>query len=361
VAASNLVRTYACAAALLGCLACSDPKYDAMKPGGDAAAADPEDGAVPTALAKEDAASPRPPSDDASATPEPDAATATTGDAAVVPGQLSADEARLLGGYLARSYGFWIDDSGGKMTVDELALADFERVGDHVELRMRVCRQSSRAAGLSLDLRSAESFPELRRKVTITEEGFTTDDHAIATGYEREGIAGCASKSGQSIPVQPDQPWLTGTCRCPSSAAEPPTLDDCRVTDPDRDRAPALSYTLAGLGVTSHLATVIRSHHVRGRTVGTRDLFAEMKVDEIGYYLSCNGSALECIDSDRFGRPCTSVHNGTQFVALPGLDGATPLSCKRAVAREAEFFPTSIPTPPATCIRDVLTDDPSRP
>jgi hypothetical protein len=279
---------------------------------------------------------------------------------AIVPTTpLDEQAAQLLGSYITRSYGFWVDDSGGKLLVDELGLASFERTGDRVELRLRICRQTTRSAGLSFDIISPALFPELRRTVSFGADGWSSDDHPIATGFQRDGIAACEQRAGQNVPKAPAQRWLSSTCRCPSAPAQPPTSDDCRVTDDDNDGAPAISYRYSGLGWTSQLATVIRSHHLRGRQTAVGSHFAEMKLDEVGYQLSCTGAG--CVDADRFGRPCSSEHNGAQFIALPTGSDLANFSCEMAVARESEFFRSAIPTRPDRCVRDVLTDDPMRP
>lgn len=363
------MRSCAAAWLLLLCVwSCSDPLYD--KAGLKDRQAD--DDAAATADVARDGSQPRNVELDAGIDAGQGDAGALSGadasapvwqpgaaDAGAAAPALPALATRLLGNYVARSYGFWVDNSGAKMLVEELAIANFELAGDHVELSMHVCRQSTRTAGLSYDLISATGFPELRRTVSFMEDGFRTDDHPIATGFEREAPAACEGKPGQNIAKQPAQRWLDGTCRCAAASAEPPTLGDCRITDPDGDGAPALSYRLSALGWTSHLATVIRSHHVRGREAGASDLFAEVKLDEVGYQLSCDNPS--CVDSDRFGRPCTSNYNGTQFVSLAARGTTTAISCETAVARETELFPTPLPAPPQTCVRDVLTDDPMRP
>lgn len=271
---------------------------------------------------------------------------------------LPAAAEKLLGHHLARSYGFWVDDSGAKVLVDELAIAEFAQVDDHVELSMRICRQSTRSGGISMDLSVPSSHPVLRRRVSFDADGFHTDDHPITTGFVRDSVEACDGNAGELVPRASWQVWLASQCRCPVSPAAPPTLEDCRVTDEDRDRAPALSYRWSALGWISHLATIVRSHHVGGRETGMGKHFAAVKLDEVGYQLSCAGPG--CIDYDRHGRPCTSEHNGTEFVALAGAEPAT-FTCEMAVAQEASFFQEPIPAAPAQCARDVLTDDPMRP
>jgi len=275
---------------------------------------------------------------------------------------LSERAEQLLGSYVARSYGFWTDDSGAEMLVDELGLAVFERDGDRVIMRMRVCRQSTRSSGISVDLGTYAGFPELHRTVSFDADGWRTDSEPLATGFKREGVTICDGKPGQNVPRLPVHEWLTtATCRCPASSAEPPSPSDCRLTDDDDDGLRAVTYLAPVLGWTLTMATVIRSHHVHGRAIDAGDQFANVKLDEVGYQLSCTDRARgECPDADRFGRPCTSEHNGTHFVSLKKRNSPS-LSCDAAIARESEFFPTPIPARPRACVRDVLTDDPMRP
>ena len=266
----------------------------------------------------------------------------------------------LLGSYAVRSDAFAVSALGPMVGGHQLALADIVRVGDGLEMRMRVCSQHSFGLGTTVKLRTPEAYPEVRRKV-ILEPGqrWSTDSRPIGVGFVREGTPACAGRVGQLVPKRAEQVWIRGNvCRC-GDVTEVPRLDDCRVTDPDADGSPGLAFDWEG-GVTdgnaSHVVSTVRGHIVGGVVDPQGNHSASFYNDEVTYQLQCEPE--ECKVSVT-GRPCAPGHNPVQLVRLPAPPSQQGTwSC--AMLRPAEFRLFTRPSPalPRTCSRTPLTDAP---
>lgn len=282
-------------------------------------------------------------------------------DAGPATGALPAWAEALAGSYASRSNVF-ASTSGGLMGVTrEYALVQIVRTEAGLELRSRLCSQRTISLGATLDLVAPRGYPELRRRILIEDDGrWRTDAEPIGTGYQREGVPECAGRAGQLITKRPEQRWLRSQCRCPSMISQAPRIDDCRVTDDDRDGQPGLAYRarspLGTLEWTTHFATTIRTYALRGRVLSNGTLTAEVRSDEASWPLICEPSAICNANVVESTRPCTSKSNSQQLVRLSESgSGEGAWTCDRLLANTSRVFSSPNPQTPSSCERDDLT------
>jgi hypothetical protein len=265
----------------------------------------------------------------------------------------------LLGQYAVRTDTYSISPIGPMLSDAQLALAEFVEVGDRLELRTQLCGKESSSLGLTTYLRTPDAWPETRHRVVLGRNNtWSTEERAWSVGYDRDGYAGCAGRRGARVPKRPEQTWIRGdTCVCGSTSSAP-TLDDCRVTDPDRDGAPGIAFKYRGTPDAdtwvAHTGMVSRTHYENGKVDPHGEHYASLDVDEYTYQLACEPSAcnLPSISS-----PCTSEYNGSQFRRLP-LHPATQAkwTCSDLRSSIASFF--TPPLAPSRCTRDSYTREP---
>ncbi|MET0341638.1 MAG: DUF4360 domain-containing protein [Polyangiales bacterium] len=278
------------------------------------------------------------------------ASTPTPTDAGAVDAGSASVPIPPLGRYGVRTYGFWQSARGTVLTAKEVAIADVVDTPSGREVQLRVCAQRATSLGAALDLARPDAYPVVRRLLTTTAEGFFSDAQPLSVGFDRAIGAQCAGRGGQQVPKSASQTWIRGsTCRCPSSPDEPPTRDDCRVTDGDGDGNPGLAYRQVGRpGVTLHVASVQRMQYQRGRAEARGTLFANQRIDERAYQLDCSTSSSEC-PSLAGAQPCTSDDNGVDFVPLPP---SVSWNCATLLANEQQLFTKPLPSAPRTCTRE---------
>lgn len=264
----------------------------------------------------------------------------------------------LLGRYAVRVASYW-QAYDGVRPVRDLYLADFVQVGDDIELHGRICDQKTTTPGYVLTLVTPEAVPMFRRKVLVEGTTWRTDGDPISVGYVRSGVPACAGRAGQSVPKDPAQRWIDGaTCRCPRSASSEPTLEDCRVVDPDGDGQPGLTYELFSSSRSVRLeyfAGIVRSHPVRGRIDPRGAHSAEWKLDEVSYRLDCSSDS-ECDVGSGGEDPCETGVNRAVFVPLrePPL-GQAEWTCAALRGSQSRLFPDDRSTP-SYCEGDPATD-----
>jgi hypothetical protein len=180
------------------------------------------------------------------------------------------------------------------------------------------------------------------------EHSWNTEGPTFAIGYTREPPAACAGQEGKAVPKLAEQAWLTSTCRC-STVVDDIKLDDCRVSDPDHDQQPGLSYALVvkatGATTTYYAAMASNSHFVNGQIVGDAGVpSATIKADEQPYQFGCSPSG--CINIASLGKACPSSFTRASFVRLAPSDTA---SCADILVRSSALFPEAAPSYPARC------------
>ncbi|MET0340005.1 MAG: DUF4360 domain-containing protein [Polyangiales bacterium] len=267
----------------------------------------------------------------------------------------------LLGRYATRTDSFALMPSGTMLYGRQLGLAEFVEVeGGGLELRQRVCDESLGTRSSRTVLRTPDAFPEIRRRVTLDPgERWSTSATPLGTGFQRDGVAACAGRAGQYVAKRAEQRWISGSvCRCPLPNAAP-TLDDCRVTDPDGDGQPGLAYVNStALGDTViHAASVVRSYLVNGYVDPNGAHVAPFRSDEVVFPLSCDGRG-SCGEGEP-GAPCKPEFNRTEFARLPSSSsGGSTWTCGAVRNNEARLFPSSRLPTPSRCTRDTLTELP---
>jgi hypothetical protein len=286
---------------------------------------------------------------DAQATPTPTPAS----------GGVPAWAQPLVGRYAMRNYSF-TNPTGAMLSGSRLSIAEFVRDGDSLKLITQVCDQRANARGVTVRPRTPEAFPMMTRTVSFDSgQQWSTDGNPVATGYMRENPPQCAGRIGQYVPKGPGKEWIRGsTCRCASPSAAP-LADDCRVIDPDGDGHPGLAYVWSGTGVSgnlSHAGVVDRSRLVRGTVNPNGSHFAQYHNDQYTFFFECQPD--EC-EVPAVALPCSSEHNGTQFVRLPEPpSGQRDWTCATLRAAESRLFTTNIPATPSRCNRSELTSAP---
>jgi hypothetical protein len=279
----------------------------------------------------------------------------------------------LLGTYAVQAHSFSFDNFANLVKaisrLEEISLVHIERVGETTEMRSKLCIYAAQGQNDDLRMTDPSGLPEVRRALAFGEDkSWTTDALPWGIGYSREVPTECIGKENQQVARRPgQQAWLTGsTCLCPSSAQVGPRVDDCRVSDPDNDGKPGLTFTMKGRGAYLAIlneefqAVLIDRAHVIGGRVddsGTNH-FGNRVMDGIAYQFPCATSNCSLVSD--VARPCTSEHNGVRFHKLEKLEGDAEWTCEKIVADVAKLFPMPIPSSPTACSQQVLTDDPNR-
>lgn len=266
----------------------------------------------------------------------------------------------LIGRYAMRIDSFTGTAIGLTTTNEAISIAEFTMENGELMFTEHSCSQTSKALGVNLALRSPEAYPLVRRKVTL-EDGsrWRTDDEPIAVGYDRDGIAACAGKIGQSIPKRSYQTWIRGSeCRCRDPEAAP-LLDDCRVTDPDQDGFPGVAFKWGGSSATdswvSHTAIVARNHFLRGRVDPNGSHSAAVKIDETSFQYMCEPSSRCGVSFASY--PCISDYNSVRFIRLPDPpSGEREWTCSSLLANRTRFFSRTSPAAPTFCQKETPTD-----
>lgn len=308
-----------------------------------------------TSDATPDAGTPAKP--DAGPPAKPDAGPIAAPDAGPVvsPNSKLASWARpLVGRYAVHTDAFAVNANGGVLAGLQLALVDFVETSEGgLDMILQSCLEDTTLSTVTHSMRTPEASPPQRRKVVLEPgERWSTDGSPLAIGFLRDGAPQCAGRrAGEYVAKSPAQVWnRSATCRC-GVAGEVPRLDDCRVTDPDRDGQPGLAYDWTGPsavnGKVSHAVSVTRARFVGGRVSAEGQHLAQYVNDGVGYELVCENGAC---DGTGTLRPCTSDYNPAQFVPARGL------TCADLRARQRTLFrQTAVPR---TCTRGTMTNAP---
>lgn len=267
----------------------------------------------------------------------------------------------LLGQYAVRTDTFSMSPFGPMLSEHRISLAEFVEVAGGLELRTKVCTKESTGLGLTVYLRTPEAYPEIRQRVVLAQNGWSTQGAPVSIGYERGGYAGCSGRRGQRVPKRPEQTWIRGdTCAC-NSLSDVPTFDDCRLTDPDRDGQPGLAFKYRGPTPevdtwVAHTATVSRWRYVSGTVDPGGAHYGAIKNDEASFMIACEPGTCGL---PNITRPCTSNYNGSQFQRLPPPPpGTATWTCDLLRQNQASVFTGARAATPNSCTREEATPDP---
>jgi hypothetical protein len=278
-----------------------------------------------------------------------------------VSGTLPSWARPLLGQYTARTDAFSMSPIGPMLSEHQIALSEFVEVPGGLELRTKLCVKESTGLGLTVYLRTPEAYPEIRQRVVLAQNGWSTQAAPLSVGYDRDGYPGCDGRRGQRIPKRPEQTWIRGTtCVC-NALSDEPTFDDCRVTDPDRDGNPGIAFKYRGAAPdvetwVAHTASVSRWRYVSGTIDPGGSHYGAIKNDEASFLIACEPGTCGI---PNISRPCTSNYNGTQFHRLsappPGMASWT---CESLRQNLESLFTGPRPPTPNSCTRDQATQAP---
>lgn len=201
----------------------------------------------------------------------------------------------LLGRYAVRVRYHARQPSPGlfKQSEEAILLADIERSGSALQLRMQLCEQHSVSPStIGADVDARISYPEYVPVRTFTllldDDGtFHSEGPPLEIGY---GPAPSSCTPGASIAA--DKPWLpNGRCTCPSDDEPPTSSTDCRVIDSDRDMNPGMTVRFSGLvDRTDFVRRREASQLVRGSIANDRKHTAQYDANVQNRVLACDGS-----------------------------------------------------------------------
>jgi hypothetical protein len=166
----------------------------------------------------------------------------------------------LLGRYLKRSIVTGYDDLISMVTASvEMSLATIDaNAQGELEMAIEVCSLSTQwlnnSAKLGLD--DVSSIPMVKLRILLGESPrFSSETAFQAIGFDPARASLCAGGAVRAEP-SPEQTWLLGTtCTCAATPEVLPlTSSDCRLTDPDGDGRPGVTFAGMGLAGDSALA-----------------------------------------------------------------------------------------------------------
>lgn len=256
----------------------------------------------------------------------------------------------LLGTYAARTD--WFTYSGpltGMNHIQEVSLVTIERSDSKVWLSAQTCNWGGSNVFGTTRLLQPSAVPLRRARVRYTNDRWRTEPSLQTQGYNAEAPTVCVGNAGAKVPKQPWQDWLGDTCSCPPASTEMPVLDDCRVTDPDGDRAAGIAYEVKILlpNTTTRIQTVreLRSNFQDGVISPDGRHSAREAQYERWSQLSCNPG---CADIAASATPCLPSTSRVRFARLVS-DGGPP-TCEQALLTAASELDTDhAPPDPSLC------------
>jgi len=337
---------------------CASPTYGPGTPEGPADA----DAGRPGATVDASPADGRAGLDDASHTPEADAAAdasaappAPTDGGESVP--LPAWAEPLVGRFAFRVHSLSYDTLDIVSAGEELWLGEIVRDAAGLELRSETCQAIVTSSVLRIQMHEPSALGQQRRRVVLGDHEWSTDASAAYAGYTHALPDDCVGSPAQPIPRRTVQSWLPGsTCRCPASADAVPTLEDCRIGDPDGDGQPGMTLDLqgqlagrpSGLDTRAHVVIDSRTHFVGGRIDAKGAHSATLVLDAQIRQLSCEPSG--CGSIDNVQTTCDKQPPGVTLSPLrTSAPGGGAWDCAAVRAQAATLFPVPLPTTPRSC------------
>jgi hypothetical protein len=258
----------------------------------------------------------------------------------------------LLGRYAMRGFSFKQDRFGTVTRAEQVAIVEFALEGSGMTLRSKMCVSTGDNTEAQIRLVDTSRLPDRVEQVMFSEleRSWSTVGSTYEVGFTHKPPASCDGKAGQSVARAEQQVWLTAsTCRCVAEG-EKPVADDCRITDPDLDRNPGVTFMLKGLqsalvDSTMYFAIDSDTHFVGGR-VGAEGTApsASMNAVERNYQLGCDPS---CFEIGELGTPCPLSFSRVSFAPL---QAATTTTCADVAANVNALFPEPVPVLPSACL-----------
>jgi hypothetical protein len=338
----------------LSVAACAEPELDEKKPGTDSAT----DAAKQTDAGRSDGGdkAPRdsgpvtPPRDDPPDTGAPDASSTV---AVAAPPSWAAP---LLGHYVVRVRNYSREVSTGAGTAHEIvssARIFYDQSSGEVQMRLQMCRDEGDALGLFKGMLAyPQWYPERHLRVRYANGEFYTESPVVETiGYDETVRADCTS-GGQLVDRAEVQAWLavSGKCECPAPGARLPTKkEDCRVTDPDRDKKPGITLLtdFGGVKASNYAVSRDNSQIEHGKIdAENRQHRGSHGVNQETYQLECPGGACQRPDL----RDCPVEQNTVEFGPLDARDDEALWPCDQAqTMATAVLSPGKAVFPDAVC------------
>jgi hypothetical protein len=256
----------------------------------------------------------------------------------------------LLGQYAVRAFELKRDDYT-VTRAEQRSLVEFVAVGGGMQLRTTMCLFQSDNGNAQLVLLDPAHAPQRVEEVVFSEEDKrwgTTSAESFYIGYSAALPSICDGKlGGSSVPHLPSQVWLSSAnCVC-GQRNDPPTLDDCRVLDPDNDKKPGVTFSFeSSIPRSSYkLYYGLRSdsHYVNGvvGADGSVHTANQMPVEN-NYQFGCDPS--DCADLSKLGEICPAFFNPVRFKRLdPAAAPTAGYSCADVIAKSASLFPEAPP------------------
>jgi hypothetical protein len=248
-----------------------------------------------------------------------------------------------VGRYAARTILYAVDGPL-RPTGEELSLVAIEPRGDKLVLAQQLCLYEGGWEFLlqgNIRYRYPESVA-LETELMATRRSFETLPSRLRLGFDADAPAACAP--GGTAPS--DQPWHHGECSCPEGAsALPADARDCRVTDPDDDGKPGVTFdaAISGARLAYHAAQAVEVRYLNGYRIDDR-LYAYAESSVASAVFSCTRPDINgCMVGD--ATPCAPEFNKAVFIPLPDDD----YDCDRIVSERAGLFPEPIPPFPSAC------------
>jgi hypothetical protein len=188
------------------------------------------------------------------------------------------------------------------------------------------------------DLHTPEDAEPLHQRVLPGPSGtFRLEDAVQRLGFDPARSEACVDQpSAASVPRFPDQEWLGGgRCKCPATlSAVPTTRDDCRLTDPDHDRLPAMSVNAQVGTIALTFSMVFETAFSAGKGALSPDGVLSLEEHVEGVIACVNGDVDLCTVGTN--KPCPLT-----VVGIARYDG--PATCAAALTRGVSALPP-IPT-----------------
>ncbi|HTU62036.1 MAG TPA: hypothetical protein VMF89_26445, partial [Polyangiales bacterium] len=209
----------------------------------------------------------------------------------------------LVGSYVVRTDSF-TEDNLLITRAREIALVEITESAGKLELSARTCAWSANNGWGSMKLMDPAAFPTRLQKIVFEQGRWRTLPLPVPVGYSTLPPDACEGAAGRRVRKQPGQDWLTDTCSCPPDADFLPGLEDCRVTDPDGDGQPGITYDIKALEQPAkvHFVRELSFKYVDGTISATgRHTAREEQIEQMRQ-LSCNFAS--CLQVGQLSHAC---------------------------------------------------------
>jgi hypothetical protein len=255
----------------------------------------------------------------------------------------------LLGRYVARSDAYIRDPfSGVASYIKEILLVNIERTDDEVWLTAQTCAWDASNEWGKVKLVRPSAVPPRHERVRYADGRWRTEPGLQALGYNVESPPICAGKEGLSVAKQPGQSWLAEACSCATSNVSLPGIEDCRVTDPDGDAKPGITYAFVsplGDKTDIHVVREFRFHLQDGTISATGRHGAHEVQPQRSLQLSCYPT--NCLNIANNSVPCPPSNNRMQFARLASDAGSA--TCEQALMQASSELAYDMPDKPSNC------------